>query len=97
MALVPITAICGAKVVDRSGETVGRVEEVMLDEASGCIAYVALAHGGIAGVGEKLFALPYDRLSREGDALVSAVPLETLAGLDGFDKDAWPTEADARL
>jgi sporulation protein YlmC with PRC-barrel domain len=97
MPLVPITSICGAKVVDGNGEALGRIEEVMLDDESGRIAYVVLAHGGLAGVGEKLFALSFDLLGRDGDTLVSAVPRATFEARDGFDKDAWPTEADDSL
>ena len=88
--------ICGGSVLGADGETLGSITELMVDTDSGAIAYAVLSYGGVLGVGEKLFAVPWrcfaiDAVSGE---VRLDVPRERLDELPGFDKDAWPTEAD---
>lgn len=97
--LRPVSGICGASVTGADGETLGSITELMLDTDSSGVAYAVLAFGGVLGVGEKLFALPWSSLTIDaasGD-VSSSLTRERLEGLDGFDKDAWPTEADSAL
>src|SRR5687767_7463824 len=49
----------GESVINRQGESIGEIEEIMLDVASGRIAYAVLAVGGFLGIGEKYFAVPW--------------------------------------
>src|SRR5919107_838762 len=49
----------GETVVNSQGETVGEIEEVMLDVRAGRIAYAVLSVGGFLGVAEKYFAIPW--------------------------------------
>ena len=97
--LRPVGGICGSNVTGADGETLGSITEIMLDTASGGVAYAVLAYGGLLGVGEKLFALPWSALSIDAASGDISTPLtrDRLDGLDGFDKDAWPTEPDAAL
>lgn len=97
--LRPVGTICGSSVTGADGETLGSITEIMLDTGSGGVAYAVLAYGGVLGVGEKLFALAWDALSVDAATGEVSSPLtrEQLDGLDGFDKDAWPTEADRSL
>jgi len=48
----------GDEVLNRQGEKLGKVEEIMLDVPTGRIAYAVLASGGFLGIGDKLFAIP---------------------------------------
>lgn len=88
--------ICGADVAGADGESLGSISELMIDAGSGGIAYAVLAYGGVLGVGEKLFAVPWQAFIVEpaSGAISLPVPRERLEALPGFDKDAWPTEAD---
>ena len=47
--------VVGRKVVNPQGESLGKVEEVMLDSAPGRIAFAVLSFGGFLGLGDKLF------------------------------------------
>ena len=95
--LRPVSGISGASVTGADGETLGSITELMLDTDSGGVAYAVLAYGGVLGVGEKLFALPWDALAIDAASgeVSSSLTRERLDGLSGFDKDAWPTEADS--
>ena len=97
--LTPFTLLLGAKVADPSGATVGTVADIMLAAAPGQIVYVALSVGGIAGIGERLFAVPWGRFVVDpvGGALAVDFSAAEFAGRDGFDKDNWPGAADPHL
>jgi hypothetical protein len=68
----------------------------MLDVDSGRISYAVLSFGGILGLGNKLFAIPWDslRLSPHEHKFVLDVPREQLQKAPGFDKTNWPDFAD---
>jgi hypothetical protein len=88
-------AVLGGAVTNRAGEKLGSVCELMLDPKSGRIVYAVLSYGGMIGVGEKLFAVPWDAFGFD-EASRSLLLDATAAQLDaaeGFDKDRWPTEA----
>jgi sporulation protein YlmC with PRC-barrel domain len=95
-AIMPVGVICGADVAGADGETLGTISELMIDAERGGIAYAVLAYGGVLGVGEKLFALPWRVFEVEpaSGAVSLSIPRERFESLPGFDKDAWPTEPD---
>ncbi|MCC4770195.1 hypothetical protein FXV91_08295 [Methanosarcina sp. DH2] len=86
------TTIKGDKVVNTSGEDLGKIEELMIDLRDGRIAYAVLSFGGFLGMGDKLFAIPWQslRLKLHDHAFVLDIPKETLEKAEGFDKDNWP-------
>jgi sporulation protein YlmC with PRC-barrel domain len=89
-------------------ETIGEVGDIILDEGDNRIAYVVLHYGGVLGVGEKLFAVPWDALEPTmnfdgldtsmdlgGDqALFINVSKEQFENSPGFDSDNYPSEPD---
>jgi hypothetical protein len=90
-------AVIGCTVRNAAGDELGSICELMLDPEGGTIAYAVLSHGGVIGVGEKLFAVPwaefgFDEASRE--LRLEATP-EQLAAAPGFDKDRWPASVNA--
>ncbi len=99
LQLVKIEDIRGAKVQNIEGEEIGSIRDYVLDLNSGAILYAALAYGGVLGVGEKLFAIPWEALIPEpGQGVFYAdIPKERLEALPGFDWDAWPIAGDWSL
>jgi uncharacterized protein YrrD len=79
-----------------SGEDLGKIEEIMLDSASGRIAYAVLSFGGFLGMGDKLFAVPWAALSLndDRDGFILNVDQGVMEEAPGFDKDEWPDFAD---
>ncbi len=82
----------GDKVINEAGEDLGKIEELMLDLRDGRIAFAVLSFGGLLGMGDKLFAIPWQALGLRlhDHAFVLDVPKETLENAEGFDKDNWP-------
>lgn len=88
--------ITGDPVVNAQGEDLGNIQEVMIDVSTGQIAYVVLSFGGILGLGDKLFAIPWEAftLDAENERFVLNVDRETLKEAPGFDKNDWPQTTD---
>jgi sporulation protein YlmC with PRC-barrel domain len=93
--LMTAATLTGDKVVNRAGELLGLVEEIMLDVGRGRIAYAVMGTGGFLGVGEKLFAIPWHALTLDTDhhCFVLDVAKEHFEHAPGFDKEHWPSMA----
>ena len=90
------STLSGDEVLNRQGEKLGTIEEIMLDVPTGRIAYAVLSSGGFLGIGDKLFALPWGSLTLdpENKCFVVDMAKERLEKAPGFDKDHWPSMAD---
>jgi sporulation protein YlmC with PRC-barrel domain len=88
--------LSGDDVVNAAGEDLGKIEAIMLDVASGRIAYAVLSFGGFLGMGTKFFAIPWAALTLDAveKRFALDVPVEKLENAEGFDKDHWPSMAD---
>jgi sporulation protein YlmC with PRC-barrel domain len=88
----------GNNVVSSDGEDVGKISDIMLDVRSGRIAYAVLSEGGFLGMGSNLHAIPWSALTldTEDKRFVVDIPAQRLKDDPGFDKDHWPTMADAK-
>ena len=90
------STLCSDSVVNPSGESLGKIEELMIDLGSGRVAYAVLSFGGFLGMGNKLFAVPFGALDldTEEKRFVLDIPKAKLERAPGFDKDHWPDFAD---
>jgi sporulation protein YlmC with PRC-barrel domain len=95
--LMGAETLIGNDVNNNDGEDLGDVKEIMLDMRNGRVAYAVLSFGGFMGMGEKLFAVPWDalKLDTENKRFTLNVNKQQLEGAPGFDKDHWPDMADA--
>jgi sporulation protein YlmC with PRC-barrel domain len=91
------STLAGDRVRNAAGEDLGKIEEIMLDVPSGRVAYAVLSFGGFLGMGNKLFAVPWEALSldQENHEFILNVGKDTLENAPGFDKDNWPDMANA--
>ena len=90
------TTIIGDKVINPQGENLGEIKELMIDLDLGRVAYAVLSFGGVLGMGEKLFAVPFQALQLRPDRheFVLNVDKEKLKKAPGFDKNHWPSATD---
>ena len=86
----------GDKVVNHQGEDLGKIEELMVDLDRGRIAYAVLSFGGFLGMGDKLFAIPWQAFAVDTaqKRLILNTKKELLEKATGFDKSNWPNMAD---
>jgi sporulation protein YlmC with PRC-barrel domain len=57
----------GDRVVNRQGEDLGDIHDIMIDVQRGCVAYAVMSRGGVPGIGDKLFAIPWHALTLDAD------------------------------
>ena len=91
-ALMGADTLIGDDVYNHSDEELGDIKEIMLDMRTGQIAYAVLSFGGILGMGDKLFAVPWERLTLDtvNKRFLLNVDKSQLKDAPGFDKNNWP-------
>lgn len=98
MSMTTLSAgtLTGDTIRNTNDEELGNVEEIMIDVASGRVAYVVMSAGGFLGIGDKYFAVPWDLLQvdTENHDVVVDLDKETIENAPGFDKDNWPSMSD---
>jgi sporulation protein YlmC with PRC-barrel domain len=92
------STIKGMKVYNNQGDRVGTLDELVIDIEKGQVVYAALSVGGLLGVGDKLFAIPWREFTYEVDEkdkfLRIDVNKDALKAAPGFAKDQWPNTAE---
>jgi len=91
------TDLINRAVVNKSGDHVGYLEDLVVELPSGRIVYAALSTKNALGVGGKLFTLPYSafRWSADRKSLVLDVKKDEFKDMEGFDSKSWPTQVGA--
>src|SRR5262249_30860879 len=86
--------LIGMAVRNDQNEKVGSIDDLVLTMDNGRIAYAALGFGGVLGLGEKVFAVPFDQFKFDNDKtdphFVLNVSRDRLKAAPGFDKNHWP-------
>ena len=90
--------LIGQSVYTTGDQEKGKIKDLMIGP-DGKVEYAAVAFGGFAGLGEKLFAVPLDAIHLEwkenkiNRARVN-VTEESIKQRQGFDDKHWPEAAD---
>ncbi|MGV8942409.1 MAG: PRC-barrel domain-containing protein [Lysobacter sp.] len=90
------SSLIGDSIKNPQGESLGDLKELMIDLGTGNVGYAVVAFGGVLGMGEKLFAVPWQALKvdHQDKCLVLNVSADRLKDAPGFDKDNWPNFSD---
>jgi sporulation protein YlmC with PRC-barrel domain len=96
--LIAANKVQGTTVYNTAMEKLGHVEDVMIDKASGRIAYAVLSFGGFLGIGDHYYPLPWEKLTynTEVGGYIVDVDRDTLEGAPSFTDEAtasWNDEA----
>lgn len=86
-------AVVGAPVEGSEGKRLGTIVDAMLRCDGTDIAYVVVSDGGLAGVREKLRALPREQLSFTADGVQARIDQASFENLPAIEPDDWPAEA----
>jgi sporulation protein YlmC with PRC-barrel domain len=94
--LMGADTLMGNDVYNKDAQDLGDIKEIMLDMRTGRVSYAVLSFGGFLGMGEKLFAVPWEalKLDTTNKRFVLDVSKDRLEGAPGFDKTHWPDMAD---
>lgn len=95
-SLMGANTLLGNDVYNKAEEDLGDIKEFMIDMATGKVAYAVLSFGGLLGMGDKLFAVPWAALVLDtaNKRFTLDVAKDVLKGAPGFDQDHWPSMSD---
>ncbi len=95
-SMMSAESLIGNDVYNHLDEDLGNIKDIMLDMNNGNVRYAVLSFGTFLGMGEKLFAVPWQALTldTENKRFVLDANKEKLVDAPGFDKDNWPDMAD---
>jgi len=95
-ALMGADTLLDTDVCNTQGESLGDIKEIMLDMRTGKLAYAVLSFGGVLGMGEKLFAVPWHALTLDTQhkRFLLDIAQKRLKNAPGFNKDRWPDMAE---
>jgi len=84
--------IIGSKVINGAQEHLGKIEDIVIDTRSDEVAYAILSFGGVLGMGDRHFAIPWDALQYDAAEQCAVLNMgkDLLKNAPGFDKDKWP-------
>jgi sporulation protein YlmC with PRC-barrel domain len=89
-----VSTLKGHEVVNMAKEGLGKIEDLMIDLENDRISYAVLSFGGFLGMGNKLFAIPWQaielKLYEHTLIITLNIDKEVLKKAEGFDKDKLP-------
>lgn len=88
-ALFPVSLLARGKLRSENCE-LGTCVDAMAGRESGRIVYVTVSQGGIAGAGETLRRIPWNRLRVEGEDVISSLDPPQFRALEPIPKGQWP-------
>jgi hypothetical protein len=88
-ALFPVSLLTRGA-LKSGGTALGTSVDAMAGCRTGRIAYVVVSEGGVAGVGETLRRIPWDRVRTEDDALLTEMGSSEFGRLEQVQRDQWP-------
>ena len=99
--LIAAKQVQGTTVYNTGLEKVGAIEDVMIDKATGRIAYAILSFGGFLGIGDRYYPLPWEKLTynTEIGGYVTDIDRDVLEGAPSYTDQAaaeWNNDAWAR-
>ena len=89
------TKIIGTDVRNAQGDDLGDIKEIILNPNGGSIAYVIVSMGGVMGVGDKLYAVPWKalKLDTTRNEFILNADKSRLKNAPSFDANRWPDMA----
>ena len=100
-ANIRVSQLTGMNIQNAEGKSVGEINDLVLNTNTGKIQYAAVTYGGFLGIGNKMFAVPFEAFKFKPDpddadetVLVLNVTQQQLEGSVGFDENSCPDFAD---
>ncbi len=88
--------LIGRDVTNPNGQKLGSIDDIVLTTDQSRVSYAALSVGGVLGIGDKLYAIPWHalKMSEDGKTITLNVDRGRLEQATGFDKKNWPEAGD---
>lgn len=89
--------LTSSQVRNKRDQKLGALKELMVDTVTGKIIYAVISYGGFLGMGERLFAIPWNAMSFDNTQkrFMLDLDIERLKTAPAFNSDSWPDMNDA--
>jgi sporulation protein YlmC with PRC-barrel domain len=90
---LPLSSLIGSSIINRQGDTLGKLHDIIVDIKEGKIGYVVIEFGGFLGLNQKYFTLAFDALSlakEHRNAFIINETKESVKRFLSFDKEHLP-------
>jgi sporulation protein YlmC with PRC-barrel domain len=86
----------GRSVRNSAGETIGKIEDLIIDPSNGAVSFAVLSLGGLLAARDKLAAIPFRKLTLipSRDYVLLDVDKNVLADAPMFERSRWPDTTD---
>ena len=91
-SLIGSDKVEGTNVYGPHGEKIGYIERVMIDKVIGKVSYAVLSFGGLLGVGDDHYPLPWQTLKYDTNlgGYVTGITQDQLSGAPKYaDESSW--------
>ncbi|MET3997108.1 PRC-barrel domain-containing protein (plasmid) [Bradyrhizobium barranii] len=91
-SLIGSDKVEGTNVYGADGEKVGYIERVMIDKVGGKVSYAVLSFGGLLGIGDDHYPLPWQALKYDTNlgGYVTGIAQDQLRGAPKYaDESSW--------
>jgi len=102
--LTRLSSLTGLAVKNEAGTNLGKTVGFGVDANHQRIAYAAMAHGGVVGIGSKYFAIPWEAMNLKSLNLrvddrcfVLNANAQDFDNSSGFDPNTWPDRGNDRF
>jgi sporulation protein YlmC with PRC-barrel domain len=94
----PADQILGMNIRNQDNQSLGHIEDLVVNVKTGKLVYAAMARGQILGFGGSLYAIAPEALqmSANGENLILNASNSDFENVRGFDQNAWPTAPNRR-
>ena len=91
--LIASDKVEGTAVYNRDGERLGTISNFMVGKRDGQVRYAVLSFGGLFGMGEKFYPLPWDTLTYDTDkgGYMVDIDKDRMEGAPSYDRGNEPT------
>ena len=92
-----VSALIGARAVDRRGQSLGRIEDLIIASHTGALHFAVVSFGGLLGLGERLYLYPVQALApgRAPDEVSIEVDRKDLGARTGVaELESWLRQYD---
>jgi hypothetical protein len=87
-ALTRIGDLIGCSVENRNDELLGTINDLIVN-ASGCISYIILSHGGVLGVGARMVPIPWNMIETTDRKFLADIQESVLEEAPTFVQESW--------
>jgi len=94
--IVDAEKLIGCKVENLQGESLGKIETLIVDLREGRVTAAILSFGGFLGLGEKLYPVPLGSITfkPEDERCVMDMDKEALKRAPAYSRGEWPDWSD---